>query len=196
MGTPVLETLAGEAPAPPPMYIPEDLLLMPDGHRFDLVDGKLVARNMGAESSQVAGNVLLLIGPHVRARKLGKVFPTDCGYQCFPNAPKKVRFADGSFIAHGRLTDERTPKGHIRIAPDLAVEVVSPNDTALEVEEKRVDYLTAGVRLVWIIYPEFRSVHVHRLHGGSTVLSEKDELLGDEVLPDFRCKVAELFEDL
>jgi Uma2 family endonuclease len=181
---------------PPRVYAPEDLLTMPDGFRFELVKGQLVERNMGAESSQVAANTIGLLRTFVRAQDRGKVFAPDCGYQIFPDSPGKVRFFDGSFVAKGRLPSERTPKGHMRIWPDLGLEVVSPNDTADEVEAKRIDYQKAGVRLLWIIYPETRSVHVYRQAGAPTVLGPDDELTGEDVLPGFTCKVSELFQDL
>jgi Uma2 family endonuclease len=195
MSTPILDPHSAALPDPPPVT-PEDLLTMPDGHRFELVNGKLVERNMGAESSQVATTLISLIHQHVRANRLGKVFAQDCGYQCYSDDPKKVRFPDGSFLARGRLPDERTPLGHIRISPDLAVEVISPNDTAEEVETKRREYLRAGVRLVWIVYPENRTVHVSRQAGPPAELDFDAQLTGEDVLPGFTCRVAELFEDV
>jgi Uma2 family endonuclease len=132
----------------------------------------------------------------VDSHRLGKVFGSDCGYQIFPDEPRKVRFPDGSFVAKGRLEDGRVPKGHMRITPDLAIEVVSPHDSAEEVDIKRVEYLNAGVKLLWIIYPETRSVHIFSLNGAPTVLGLHDELDGEEVVPGFRCLVSTLFEDL
>jgi Uma2 family endonuclease len=176
-------------------HTPEELLEMPDGHRYELIDGKLVERNMGAEASEVAARVIGLIGTHARTQRLGKVFATDCGYQIFPDDPNKVRFPDGSFIATGRLPDNRTPRGHIPIPPDLAVEVVSPNDIAEGVEAKRLAFLQAGTRLLWVIYPETRTVHVYRISGSFAILTDADELSGEDVLPSFVCRVAELFEE-
>lgn len=193
-----MSTSALDLPTPPPLpervYTPEDLLTLPDGFRFELIDGKLVERDLGAEASEVAATVLRLVGQHAHTHKLGKIFGSDCGYQSFPNQPKRVRFADGSFVAKGRLPDERAPRGHMRIAPDLAVEVVSPNDTAEEVETKRQDWLAAGVKLLWIIYPEGRSVHVYQAGGRCPTLGPNDDLSGEDVLPGFACQVAELFE--
>lgn len=192
MSTPVLEAPVGESPQLPEVT-PEQLLAMPDGHRYELVDGKLVERNMGAISSRVALRIMALVDVHARQHRLGRAYGSDCGYQCFARMPKKIRYPDGSFIAAGRLGD--TPSGFIKIAPDLALEVVSPNDTAEEIEEKRREYLAAGVLLFWVVYPENRSVHVHRPQG-SHMLEVGDELTGADVLPEFRCRVAELFEDL
>ncbi len=74
--------------------------------------------------------------------------------------------------------------------------MVSPNDTADEVEAKRVAFLRANVPLVWIIYPEIRTIHVYRQGGSAAALAEGDELSGEEVLPGFVCKVADIFEGL
>ncbi len=174
---------------------PENLLEMTDGPRYELIDGKLKEHSKGAQSSLVAVNVICLLGQYVWSRKLGKVFGPNCGYQAFLGKPKQVRFSDGSFIARGRLPDEKAPKGHVRIAPDLALEVVSPNDTAEEVEARRIDFLSAGTNVFWVLYPESRTVHVFRHDGSSKVLNETDELHGDDALPGFQCKVAELFEE-
>src|SRR6266542_3108429 len=160
---------------------PEQLLEMEDGPRFELIDGKLVERHMGAMSSLVAANIIGILRQHVHPQKLGKVFATNCGYQIFPDKPNQVRYPDGSFIAKGRLPDDKTPGGHVRIPPDLAIEVVSPNDTAEEVETKRIAFLRAGVRLLWVIYPENRTVHVYRQGGGAAALGEGDELSGEDV---------------
>ena len=94
---------------------------------------------------------------------LGIVWPADNGYQCFPHAPGLVRRPDVSFIRRGRLPGDVSPEGWVRIPPDLAVEVVSPNDSAEELEEKLDDYRKAGVPLVWVIYPKARKARVFRL---------------------------------
>ena len=110
------------------------------------------------------------------------------GYSTDPCTPTKAHSPPG------RLPEDKVPQGHIRIAPNLAAEVVSHNDTAEEVEAKRLDYLRAGVQLLWIIYPENKSVHVYRQSGPPSILGPEDVLSGEDVLPGFACKVAELFE--
>ena len=175
-----------------PQYTPEDLLSMPDGERYELVNGNLVERDMGAESSWIGGETYRLLANFVREHGLGWVFNPECGYQCFLH-PRDVRRPDASFIARGRLESEAFPKGHVQIPPDLAVEVVSPNDLFYEVEEKIGEYLDAGVRLVWVVNPQERTVQVFRPDGSNTRLLENDELAGEEVIPGFRCRVAELF---
>lgn len=92
------------------------------------------------------------------------------------------------------MTLAELERGFLRIAPDLAVEVVSPNDTVYEVDEKVEELLAAGVRLVWVLNPETRIVEVHRLDGTVSKLHVADELSGEDVLPGFTCPVAELFD--
>jgi Uma2 family endonuclease len=182
--------------APAELITPERLLVMPDGDRYELIDGQLVERDMGAESSLVATLLVTLLNQHVRRQRLGKVFGSDCGYQIFTDHPNRVRYADGSFIARGRFPSEQVPQGHIRIPPDVAIEVVSPNDAAAKVEAKRLQYLQAGVRLVWIVFPESRTVHVYRQTGTPSALRDNDELSGEDVVEGFTCRVSELFEGL
>ncbi|MBI3466935.1 MAG: Uma2 family endonuclease [Planctomycetes bacterium] len=173
--------------------MPEDLLTMPDGDRFELVAGNLVERNMGAKSSYVAGRTHVLLTEFCDSHRRGLAFPEGTSYQCFPDDSSKVRRADVSFIATGRLPNDEPPDGHILIAPDLAVEVVSPNDLAYEIDEKVEEFLAAGVRLVWVVNPATRTVRVHRPDRPGITLRAEDELTGDDVLPGFRCRVQDLF---
>jgi Uma2 family endonuclease len=125
---------------------------------------------------------------------LGWVLPEGTAYQCFPDAPEKVRKPDTSFVSKERIPLDRAfDKGFIRVAPDLAAEVISPNDIAYEVDEKVQAFLRAGTRLVWVINPDARTVQVHRQSDRGVILRESDELTGEEVLPGFRCRVSELF---
>ncbi len=174
------------------LYTPEDLLRLSDEKSYELVDGKLVRRAMGMESSLVGGNLYIRLYPHCGANKLGLVFPADASYQCFPDAPDKVRKPDVSFISAGRLQGQRLPKGHSTIAPNLAVEVLSPNDLATRIDEKVQEYLRAGVQLVWVINPKTRTARVHRRDGPITEIHETEELSGENVIPGFRCRLSEI----
>jgi Uma2 family endonuclease len=189
-GDPIMSTVAAK-----PVYTPEDLLTMPDGKNYELVDGEIVERNTGWNSSYVGGRLYHKLSAFCEARPCGAVAPADASYQCFPHAPNKVRRPDVSFIDKKRLPPKHAREGHCRIAPDMATEVVSPNDTYEEVEERVDDFQRAGVRLVWVINPQLRSIRVHRLDGTVTDLSETDELDGEDVIPGFRCPVAELFQE-
>jgi Uma2 family endonuclease len=114
---------------------------------------------------------------------LGWVFPADAGYQCFPDAPNKVRKPDASFIRRERLPEGPHARGFTRIAPDLAVEVLSPHEYATDVETKLQEYLDAGVQLVWKVNPEARLVTVLRVDGTGNRLREDDELSGENIIP-------------
>src|SRR5437588_9655570 len=84
-------------------YTPEDLLKMPDGDLYELVDGQLVERNMSAWSSYVAGRIYSPMAEFADENRRGWVFPEGTSYQCFPKSPGKVRKPDTSFISLDRL---------------------------------------------------------------------------------------------
>ena len=174
-------------------YTPEDLLAMPNGHRFDLVDSHLVERNMEAESSWSAQQINRRLGNYVEASQPGLVMGSDCGYQIFPDDPNRVRHPDGSFIRSGRLPNDVPPRGHVRVMPDLVIEVVSPNDLAWAVDVKVTEYLQAGVPLVWVFYHDTRTVSVSRATGEVARLGVGETLGGEKVLSGFTCPVADVF---
>jgi Uma2 family endonuclease len=174
-------------------YTPDDLLEMPDAVQYELVDGRLVERNMSALSSLVAMQFGRRIGNYADEAGAGDVFGPDCSYQCFRDDPGKVRKPDVSFITRGRLPVGQLIRGHVRIAPDLAVEVISPNDLYTGIDEKVEEYREAGVRLIWVVNPGTRTVLVHRGDGTTLRLTENAELSGEDVLPGFRCRVSDLF---
>jgi Uma2 family endonuclease len=178
----------------PPILEPDDLLRIPDGDRYELIDGHLKEMNMGWEAGSVAVELSTRLSMFCRSGRLGFVGSGgDCGFVCFPHRPRLVRKPDVSFVRRGRFPGDRPPTGHARIAPDLAAEVVSPNDLAEEIEEKVQDYLTAGVPLVWVCYPRARAIHVFRLDGTTARLTDAQELDGETVLPGFGCRVGDLF---
>jgi Uma2 family endonuclease len=179
-----------------PDVTPEELLKLPDAASYELVDGQLVERNVSTLSALVEGLVYVKVQPHVAANKLGLVWPGTLGFQCFPGHPNKVRKPDVSFVKASRITKELLETGHFPLAPDLAVEVISPGDLAHEVAEKIEEYRDAGVSLIWVIEPELRIVDVYRKDGTVSRLRESDELSGEDVLPGFHCPVAELFPEI
>lgn len=171
---------------------PEELLDMSDGVCFELVDGQLVERNMGMESSWVGGKLFRILGDFVEHKQLGWVFPADAGYKCFPEHPKKVRRPDVSFVSRDRFPNGLIPGGFTELAPDLAVEVVSPNDLYEKVLAKVAEYLGAGVKLIWVIDPKQWAAQVYRLDGTTTFVRSGGELSGEDVVPEFRCPLLQL----
>jgi len=176
-------------------YTPEDLLAMPDAKSYELVDGHLVERNMSVLSSWVGSRLSRFIDIFVEENQLGWSWHADLGFVCFPDAPGKVRKPDVSFVRKERLPEGPTSEGYLYIHPDLAIEVLSPNDLAYEVDNKVVEYLDAGVPLIWVINPEARTVRIHRRDRSVSWLREEDELSGEDILPGFHCRVSALFPE-
>ncbi len=189
-------TMLVEAPStvrPEVRLTAEDLLRLPDSHGLELVDGKLVEKNRGARASEVGAEVVFRLKLHCRTTGHGRVFDAECGYRLFPDRPNLVRKPDVSFVAGERLTQAEVPRGHFALAPDLAVEVVSPNDLAYEVSAKVAEYFAAGVREVWVVYPEEQLVEQRWPGGGGRWLGDRDTLTSEDLLPGFACPVSELF---
>lgn len=186
-------------------YTPEDLLTVPGGENFELVNGRLVERHrstpaeqveghMGFLSDQIAGRLFQRLANFCDEHPLGwALLPNSGGFQGFPGSPRLVRKPDVAFVSYGRFPDEELPLGHAQLAPDLAAEVVSPNDLYEEVDQKIEEYLRAGVRLIWVISPQNHTVRIHRANGSNHSLRENDELDGEDVVPGFRCRVGDLF---
>ena len=171
-----------------------ELFEMPDdGFRYELVKGEL--RRMspaGTEHGAIVWNLSGLLAPHIKAENLGQGFGAETGFK-IASDPDTVRAADIAFVGRERIPETGIPKNFWPLAPDLAVEVLSPGDTFSEVEEKVKDWLGAGVRAVWVVNPGQRSVSVYRSATDVALLSEADEIDGGEVVPGFRCKVSEIF---
>ncbi len=149
---------------------------------------------MSPLSKLVAFGVGRILGNHCYQHDLGWLFAADHGYRCFSWKPRLVRRADVTFIRkEGYPWEQLSKEGFTTIPPDLAVEVVSPNDVVQELLEKVQEYLRAGVRLVWIINPETRTVQVIRSNKSGTWLEAGDELSGEDVIPGFRCRVSDFF---
>ncbi len=173
----------------------EELLRLPDdGKRRELVQGEL--REMapaGARHGDAAAALTILLGQHVRANRLGKMLAAETGFR-ISRDPDTVRAPDVSFVARDRVPPEGAPEGYWDIAPDLVAEVVSPNDTAAEVQSKVQRWLETGVRLVWVVYPGTRSVVAYESLKEISTLTTGDTLSGGNVVPGFECAVAEIFE--
>lgn len=178
--------------APPDILTPEDVLDLSDESRYELVDGRLVELPMSSLSQLVGTRLARLLGNHCEPIGLAYIF-SGCGYTCFPDKPNRMRRPHVSCVRTDRLRFDQVGDGYLSIRPDVAVEVISPNDRVYEFEEKLDDYRAAGIPLVWLVYPPTRRVRVIRPEGPPTELGPDDELTGEDVLPGFRCRVADLF---
>lgn len=157
--------------------------------RAELVRGHLVVREpAGWRHGAVTMNLALRLARHVDLTGAGKIVAAETGFT-LSRGPDTVRAPDIAFVRRERIPDP-APGGFPELAPDLVVEVLSPDDRPGETLAKVGDWLEAGVRLVWVIDAERRLARVYRLEGTESVVSERELLHGEDVLPGFQCEVA------
>ena len=182
---------SGEPMSHTPTISDDELLQLPkDGHKYEVVDGKLVAMSpAGMRHEGIVTELGAILRNFVNERALGRVFGPDLLY-VLPSGNR--RGPDVSFLATDRLAT--LPDGTVfpAIGPDLAVEVMSPSDRPRRVLEKVGEYLESGVRLVWVIDPIKRQAGVYRAATETRYIGSDGELDGEDVLPGFRCRLADL----
>ena len=176
--------------AAPPRFTPDDLLHMEDRGLYELVDGQLVEKPISSLSRETAGVITIGLGIFLRQNRLGVLYPEQT-FQCFPDDPDLVRRPDIAFVSRERVGGV-SETGHVKISPDLAIEVISPNDTIYELDEKLADYRSAGVKLVWVVDPKWKTVRIHRADRTVSELFAGDTLGGEQVLPGFSVAVDDL----
>jgi Uma2 family endonuclease len=159
---------------------------------FELVRGEVIELPPPMKRH---GIVTIDVGGILRAftiqRNKGYVTGNDAGV-ILERDPDTVRGPDVAVYEDAESFDETHPK-YGEVPPRLAVEVLSPNDRADRIQRKITDYLRNGVELVWVVDAEEKTVTVYRADNGPRVLQEQDEITGEDVLPGFRCAVAEFF---
>ena len=177
----------------PKLMTAEELERLPDnGTHYELVKGELVEMApSGGEHGGLAVVIVVPLSNHVLSHQLGRVM-VETGYKLARN-PDVVRSPDVSFLRQERIPASGLPRGYIDGPPDLAVEIVSPGDTAEDIEAKVQDYLTYGTRLVWVMQPRTRTVTVYHPDGRARVLRGEDALDGEEVVPSFTLALTELW---
>ena len=172
----------------------DELLDMPDdGYRYELIRGELIQMSpAGHAHGNFAANVSGPLWVYVRANDLGKVYAAETGYILDIDS-HTVRAPDVSFVSRERLEEIGETDGYFPAAPDLAVEVISPNDRYIEVEAKVLDWLDAGTRMVVVVNPRTRTVRVYRSPTNVADLILDDEIDGGDVIPGWRLPVSEIF---
>lgn len=175
-----------------PLTIEEFERLPDEESRMDLVRGVVVREPpAGFEHGRMDVRIAYQLHGFVEEHGLGMVVGAETGF-VLQRDPPTVRAPDAAFVAEARIPSERV-EGYFPGPPDLAVEVVSPSNRAGEIQDKVEDYLSAGTRLVWVIYPERRTVAVHASLAEARFLRDGDVLDGGDVLPGLRLEVGELF---
>jgi Uma2 family endonuclease len=171
----------------------EELWTLPDdGTRYELVDGEL--RTMSPAGLEHGGYEHALgyrLGQWLEEHPIGELAVGEVGFR-LRRDPDTVRAADVAFVRSERLAGGLLPKGYFEGAPDLAVEIVSPGDTASEVEEKVRAWLDGGAGAVWVVYPSAPSLTAFRSDGSAHHHGPQDAVDGGDVLPGFGMRLADL----
>jgi Uma2 family endonuclease len=156
---------------------------------YEIVAGQPAEKSMGgARHSGVGVRLIVRMANHVEAHQLGAVYGPDTTFQIGQNE----RIPDATFVSAARLPEEGEPEGIWPMPPDLAVEIISPNDLYEGVISKIEEYFGGGVRQVWLISLEHQTVTIYHSPTSTTILTEAYELVSEELLPGFRCQLAEL----
>ncbi len=173
----------------------EDLLrLSSQGFRGELINGVLRETvPAGKRHSFIAGNIMAPLHTHVRRDRLGRVGGTDGGVVVRRN-PDTVREPDVFFVSAERLPLHDQSDGYLEVAPELVVEIISPNDSQDEVDKKTRMWLDLGVLMVVDVYSRTRTISVHRPGVPAVTLTGDDVLDGGEVLPGFSLPLSEIFD--
>ena len=172
----------------------DDLLQMADdGYRYELLKGELLRMPpSGGEHGVTAMNIGGPLHQHVKKNGLGLTFGAETGF-LLARDPDTVLAPDVAFVHRDRIPEGKVAKSYWPGPPDLAVEVISPNDTYTEVEEKVREWLEAGTRMVLVANPRNKTLKVYRSIKDVVVLTVADELDISHVVPGFTCKVSEFF---
>ena len=171
----------------------EQLLAMPDDQPCELIAGEVVMMSpAGGEHGMITLTIGSFLRSHVAKNRLGFVVSAEAGF-VISRDPDTVRAPDVAFVRRDR--QPAPPKGYFPCPPDIAVEVISPTDRLADVDSKTQAWLDAGTAIVWVVWPDPRTVIVHRPGQPPRILHDQDTITGEEVLPGFQCAVAEFFED-
>lgn len=173
-------------------YTAEEFVRLRDWKHYELVSGELVPYPCGAEASQVCTTLISELQKW-SGRRLAWIFSSGATY-CFSENPCTVRRPWLSLIRQERLRREDIPSLEpLALAPDLIAEFITPLHTYESVETKVAEYRSAGVKLIWVITPETKTVLIRRIDGTCAEVGESGTLSGEDVISGFTCAVAELF---
>ena len=177
-----------EAIVTKPKMTEEEFLRLPDdGRKYELVDGEAKEVPAGVKHDTLVANIILLFGPF--AKKVGSLAASSAGFRMVTG---NIRSPDVSLILRERLPEGELPEGFMDGAPDLAIEVISPNEDWAELGRKLGEYFMSGAKEVWLVDPDKMTVTVYKSLTDVQVFRADDEISGGDLLPGFRCKVADL----
>ena len=178
---------------PPGSATEQDVIRVHDreGRLCELIDGILVEKTVGSYESLIAGFILTEINVYLRQHDLGIVLGADGMLQILPD---QIRIPDAAFLSWDQFADRQVPDAAIwKLHPDLAVEVLSPSNSAAEIDCKIVEYFESGTQQVWVIDPRSKTAVVHHSSGQSHRIAHESALEGGDLLPGFSLPLATLF---
>ena len=160
-----------------------------DYESYEYVKGELAPMSTPTMvHGEISTNIVTLLNNYVRQHKLGRVYTAETTFQIGESGRKP----DVAFVSQARLPENRNQASPI--PPDLAIEVVSPTDKVYDVQEKALEYLDAGTKMVWVIEPIAKTVTVYHSPNEIKILTKNDIITGEEVVSGFQCAVTEFFE--
>ncbi|MBI1762923.1 MAG: Uma2 family endonuclease [Acidobacteria bacterium] len=166
----------------------KELILDPE-KSYEIVNGQPEEKERpGARHGMIAARLLSRLNSFVEAHQLGVAF-TEVNFKIGQNE----RIPNLSFVAADRIPVEGVPEGVWQIPPDLAVEIISPNDLHDKVSHKVLEYLEAGVKQVWLVSSETRTVTIFRAMDQVQVIAGERNLESPDLLPGFSCALTEIF---
>ena len=158
---------------------------------YEIVNGIPEEKEMaGARHGGVGARLLIKLGIYIEKNNLGGIYGTDTTFKIGMNS----RIPDIAFVAAERIPAEGEPESSWPFAPDLAVEIVSPTDLYEKVNAKVREYFDAGVKQVWIVAPEEKTITLYRGQYDAIIYPEEAELSSEDLFPGFRCQLRELFK--
>lgn len=159
---------------------------------YEFIDGKLEKKEVPtAKHSGIATRFVIKLGIYLEKNNIGRVYADNTLFKIGANR----RIPDAAFVSAEKVPPTGEPMDIWDFAPDIAIEVISPNERHNEVERKISDYFKAGVRQVWKIVPESKIVTIYFSPTKTKILTEKDEIVCEEILPEFRLKLSDIFID-
>lgn len=171
----------------------EELFYLDRDEPCELWDGEVRPMSpAGWDHGRIANRIAFLLTRHLERHKIGRVLACETGY-LLSRHPDTVLAPDVSFVRADRVPQGRHPS-YLPLAPDLAVEVVSPTQSQASIDEKTARWLASGLRMLWVVWPDSRTVVVHRPGQASRELRETDRIEGGDVLPGFESIVSDFFE--
>ena len=163
------------------------------GMRGELIRGVFCpTMSAGMKHGEIIVNLVMLLGAEIKPNRLGRLMASDSGVKVETD-PDTVREPDIAYFSKERLPLDVEVLGYAEVAPELVVEVNSPSDSPRHMFDKARMWLDAGVRLVWVIWPETKMIEVHRPAQPVTTLRETDTLTGEDILPQFKVPIKDIF---